>query len=31
MLQQAADEFILHINSIEQWRQRWNRMGLAGL
>ena len=30
-LQQTADEFMVHINSIEQWRQRWNRMGLAGL
>lgn len=30
-LQQTADEFMVHINSIEQWRQRWNRLGLAGL
>jgi len=30
-LQQAADEFMVHLNSVEQWRQRWNKFGLAGL
>jgi transposase len=30
-LQQTADEFHVHLNSIEAWRQRWNRLGLAGL
>jgi transposase len=30
-LQQTADEFHVHLNSIEQWRQRWNKQGLAGL
>lgn len=30
-LQQTADEFMVHINSIEQWRKRWSRLGLAGL
>lgn len=30
-LQQTADEFGVHLNSIEQWRQRWNKRGLAGL
>lgn len=30
-LQQTADEFMVHLNSVEQWRQRWNRLGLAGL
>ena len=30
-LQQTADEFHVHLNSIEQWRQRWNRRGLVGL
>ncbi|MBW8897793.1 MAG: helix-turn-helix domain-containing protein [Massilia sp.] len=30
-LQKTADEFGLHLNSVEQWRQRWNRLGLAGL
>ena len=30
-LQQTADEFMVHLNSIEQWRQRWNKLGLAGL
>ena len=30
-LQQTADEFHVHLNSIEQWRQRWNRQGLAGM
>ena len=30
-LQQTADEFTVHLNSVEQWRQRWNKLGLAGL
>jgi transposase len=30
-LQQTADEFMVHLNSVEQWRQRWNKLGLAGL
>jgi transposase len=30
-LQQTADEFMVHLNNVEQWRQRWNRLGLAGL
>jgi transposase len=30
-LQQTADEFHVHLNSIEQWRHRWNRRGLVGL
>src|SRR4051812_44773938 len=30
-LQQTADEFMVHLNSVEQWRQRWNRLGLVGL
>jgi transposase len=30
-LQQTADEFMVHLNSVEQWGQRWNRLGLAGL
>jgi transposase len=30
-LQQTADEFHVHLNSIEQWRQRWNKQGLAGM
>ena len=30
-LQETADEFMVHINSVEQWRQRWNRLGLAGM
>jgi transposase len=29
MLQQTADEFHVHLNSIEQWCQRWNKQGLA--
>jgi len=29
-LQQTADEFMVHLNSVEQWRQRWNKLGLAG-
>lgn len=30
-LQQTADEFMVHLNSVEQWRQRWSKLGLAGL
>lgn len=30
-LQQTADEFMVHLNSVEQWRQRWNKFGLVGL
>lgn len=30
-LQQVADEFGVHLNSVEQWRQRWNKSGLVGL
>ena len=30
-LQETADQFMVHINSVEQWRQRWNRLGLAGM
>ncbi|WP_300759460.1 helix-turn-helix domain-containing protein [Janthinobacterium sp.] len=30
-LQQTANEFHVHLNSIEAWRQRWNKHGLMGL
>lgn len=30
-LHTVADEFGVHLNSVEQWRQRWNKAGLAGL
>lgn len=30
-LQQVADEFKVHLNSFEQWRQRWSSIGLVGL
>lgn len=30
-LQRTADEFGVHLNSVEQWRQRWDKLGLAGL
>lgn len=30
-LQQTADELMVHLNSVEQWRQRWNKLGLVGL
>ncbi len=30
-LQQVADEFDVHLNSIENWWRCWNRDGLAGL
>ena len=30
-LPQTANEFHVHLNSIEAWRQRWNKQGLMGL
>ena len=30
-LQQTADEFMVHLNSVEHWRQRWKKFGLTGL
>ncbi|OYO29769.1 IS630 family transposase [Janthinobacterium sp. PC23-8] len=30
-LQQVADEFDVHLNSVEHWRQCWVRLGLVGL
>jgi len=30
-LQKTADEFGVHLNSVEQWRQRWGKLGLVGL
>lgn len=30
-LQQTADEFMVHLNSVDHWRQRWNKLGMAGL
>ena len=30
-LQQVADEFEVHLNSVEKWRQRWDELGLVGL
>jgi len=30
-LQQTANEFHVHLNSIEAWRQRWNKQRLMGL
>src|SRR4029077_8699063 len=30
-LQQVADEFEVHINSVEHWRQCWVKLGLVGL
>jgi len=30
-LQKTADEFGVHLNSVEHWRQRWGKLGLAGL
>jgi transposase len=30
-LQRTADEFGVHLNSVEQWRQRWSKLGLPGL
>ena len=29
-LQQTADEFMVHLNIVEHWRQRWKKLGLAG-
>ena len=30
-LKRTANEFGVHLNSVEQWRQRWYKLGLAGL
>jgi transposase len=30
-LQQVADEFDVHLNSVEHWKQRWGQFGLVGL
>jgi transposase len=30
-MQQVADEFEVHLNSVEHWRQCWLRLGLVGL
>lgn len=30
-LQQTADEFMVHLGSVENWKTRWSRDGLAGL
>ena len=30
-LQQVADEFEVHLNSVENWRQRWDEFCLVGL
>nr|WP_308613563.1 helix-turn-helix domain-containing protein [Massilia mucilaginosa] len=30
-LQQVADEFEVHLNSVENWRRRWDELGLLGL
>ena len=30
-LQQVANEFEVHLNSVENWRQRWDEFGLVGL
>jgi transposase len=30
-LQQTANEFQVHLNSVEAWRQRWYKGGLMGL
>lgn len=30
-LQEVADEFEVHINSVEHWRQCWVKLGLVGL
>jgi len=30
-LQQVANEFTVHLNSVEHWRQHWNKDGLIGL
>lgn len=31
ILQQVANEFAVHLNSVEHWLQRWNKDGLTGL
>jgi hypothetical protein len=30
-LQETANEFAVHLNSVERWRHRWYKFGLAGL
>jgi transposase len=30
-LQQTADEFTVHLNSVERWHQQWKKFGLSGL
>lgn len=30
-LQQVADEFEVHLNSVEHWRQYWLKLGVVGL
>jgi transposase len=30
-LEQTANEFGVHLNSVEHWRQQWKKCGLAGL
>lgn len=30
-MQQVADEFEVHLNSVENWRQHWGKFGLVGL
>jgi transposase len=30
-LQQVADEFGVHLNGVEQFRQRWKKHGLTDL
>src|SRR5436190_1490117 len=30
-LQQVANEFDVHLNSVEHWRQCWVKLGLVGL
>jgi transposase len=28
---QVAEEFEVHLNSVENWHQRWDKFGLVGL
>lgn len=30
-LQKTANEFTVHLNSVERWHQQWKKFGLAGL
>ncbi|HSN23555.1 MAG TPA: IS630 family transposase [Methylomicrobium sp.] len=30
-LQQTANEFMAHLNSVENWKRRWSEIGLIGL